>query len=281
MGDLGVKIETVEAEIFNDGVGVAFDPIQPKESEKQLELQKLISDAMYPEFIDKYGGQNFLYQRFLLARQMNVKKAEKMVRKCIDIRKEWNLDGEISKSAEEEERLALIRDKVKPVWVFRIWGFTKHGNVVTYGNIEKLDLKELLKRPEVDIKRYYLEFLDKIFVMQNYSNSAPRRNSNDEKWKANVEIINLQGISMAHLHISGLRLLNRILKLAQDVAPEILGKSYIINAPWFFSGAWAIIKRVLAQEIIDKVTVSSGNCKEEIVEHLGSEELYEDLIKSV
>lgn len=117
-------------------------------------------------------------------------------------------------------------------------------------------------------------------MLQNFTNSPPRRTQEDKKWKANIQVINLKGISMGQLHITGLKLLRKVLKLGQGLNPENIDKSYIINVPWFFSGAWGIIKQALNKQILAKITVSSGNCKDELMKHLGSEELYNDFMNT-
>ena len=70
----------------------------------------------------------------------------------------------------------------------------------------------------------------------------------------------------------------KILKLGQIMFPDNLAKSYIINAPWFFTAAWRVIRLGVARATIEKVTISRGNCRAEIAELLGSEELADQLL---
>uniref|UniRef100_A0A7S3PQP5 CRAL-TRIO domain-containing protein n=1 Tax=Aplanochytrium stocchinoi TaxID=215587 RepID=A0A7S3PQP5_9STRA len=276
---MATKLDDVENEVFNSGSGVGFDPVQPEESEKCTELRDRVKDVMYDAFLEKYGGERYTYERFLAARNNNIDKAEKMIKKAIEFRKQRNLDGE--KSEEELEELDRIFKECEPHWFLKFWGYSKEGNLLTYASVKNVVLKDLLEIPEDHIKRFYLMMLDKAFTMQNYANTPPRKSSENSKWNGSIDVINLKGISMSHLHISGLRLLNRVLKIAQLVAPEIMDKTYIIHAPWFFSAAWAIIKNVLAPDIVAKVVITSGSAEKEILEHLGGDrEQYEDLLNS-
>lgn len=271
---MALKLEDVEAEVFSD---FGFDPVQPEETDKVRELRELMKVDVYDNFVAKYGGENYAYARFLAARNNNVKKAEKMMKQCIKYRVERNLDGK--QSEEELTEAEEMREQVKSHWFVKFWGYTNDGHMLTYASVKNVVLKDLLEIPEDRIKAFYLEQLDRAFTMQNYMNTAPRRDPEDKAWKGSVDIINLKGISMSHLHIRGLNLLNRVLKIAQLVAPEIMDKTYIINAPWFFSAAWSIIKKVLAPEIVAKVTITSGDAKDELLKLVTPEQL-EDILSS-
>mmetsp|Transcript_4915 Transcript_4915/g.6016 ORF Transcript_4915/g.6016 Transcript_4915/m.6016 type:complete len:280 (+) Transcript_4915:123-962(+) len=277
MAPFPCKLEEVENEIFNSGEVV--ETIQPESSDKHEELMKRVTDVVYPEFFEIYGGETRTMERFLMARDWDVKKAEKMLRKCVEYRQEKNLDGK--KSKDELQYLEDIEKEIRPHWAVMFWGLSKDGNLMTYASVKNVVLKDILKIPEENIKRFFLEELRKASKIHNYANSEPRKSSDQKRWRSSIDIIDLKGISMAHLHISGLRVLNRVLKLAQIVAPEIMDKTYIINSPWFFSAAWSVIKKVLAPQIVAKVTITSGSAEDEILEHLGGDrEAYEDLISS-
>jgi len=43
--------------------------------------------------------------------------------------------------------------------------------------------------------------------------------------------------------------------IASDNYPELLKKYYVVNAPWVFTGIFAVLKVFLAQKTIDKVCV--------------------------
>mmetsp|Transcript_6591 Transcript_6591/g.7546 ORF Transcript_6591/g.7546 Transcript_6591/m.7546 type:complete len:278 (-) Transcript_6591:502-1335(-) len=272
---VAVKIEDVESDIFEKGLVLV--PVQPETNNSIETLKKSVEDVMYEKFETKYGGPVRTYERFLSARDWDLSKAEKMLRECISFRKEKKLDDD--KSSEELDHLDKCMQQVQPIWILRPWGFSVEKHVLIYVRVSKLKLKEFLSIPEENIKDFYLNWVNRIFDMQNYGNAE--KDATDKEWKGNVQVVNLKGISMGQLHISGLRLLNRVLKIAQGLAPENLTKSYIINAPWYFQGAWGIIKKGLNKGIIEKVRVTSGDCKDELVSYFGSEEGYNDFMNSV
>ncbi len=43
--------------------------------------------------------------------------------------------------------------------------------------------------------------------------------------------------------------------IGQDRYPEIMGKFFIINAPWAFSAIWAIVKVWLDEVTVNKIDI--------------------------
>ena len=61
--------------------------------------------------------------------------------------------------------------------------------------------------------------------------------------------------------------------ISQNYYPERLGKLYLINAPWGFSGAFNIIKGFLDPVTVNKIHVLSSNYKKELLAHVPPENL--------
>ena len=53
-------------------------------------------------------------------------------------------------------------------------------------------------------------------------------------------------------------------KMAQDYYPELLGKSFIVNAPWVFQGVWSIVKIWLDKKTTEKFVFASNNGKDQL-----------------
>lgn len=62
-------------------------------------------------------------------------------------------------------------------------------------------------------------------------------------------------------------------ELSQNYYPERLGKFYIINAPWGFSGAFAVVKRFLDPVTVAKIHVLGSGYQKELKEQIPVENL--------
>lgn len=72
-------------------------------------------------------------------------------------------------------------------------------------------------------------------------------------------------------------LVNKASKISQDYYPEMLGKLYIINAPYVFSAAWTIIKGWIDEKTRAKITVMSNGHTKVLLEHVDKDQLMEYL----
>jgi hypothetical protein len=61
--------------------------------------------------------------------------------------------------------------------------------------------------------------------------------------------------------------------LSQNYYPERLGKLYVINAPWGFSGVWSIIKAWLDPVTVNKIHILGANYHKELLDQIPTENL--------
>ena len=61
--------------------------------------------------------------------------------------------------------------------------------------------------------------------------------------------------------------------ISQNYYPERLGKLYLINAPWGFSGAFNVVKGFLDPVTVDKIHVLSSNYKKDLLAQVPAENL--------
>lgn len=92
-----------------------------------------------------------------------------------------------------------------------------------------------------------------------------------------VEAVNLvfdcTGMGIRQFHIPGIMLLKVLADLLQNIYPERLGRLFVVNAPVFFTAAWAIIKLWLDQRVIDKIHILGSNYKSVLLEHIDHDQL--------
>jgi hypothetical protein len=85
-------------------------------------------------------------------------------------------------------------------------------------------------------------------------------------------IMDLQGVSLSNFY----RVKDYVMAAAaigQDRYPEIMGKFYIINAPWAFSAVWSIIKVWLDEVTVSKIDIIGAAYKDKLLAQIPVENL--------
>jgi hypothetical protein len=80
-------------------------------------------------------------------------------------------------------------------------------------------------------------------------------------------------MGLHQFHVPGIMLLKVVATLNQDYYPERLHKLFIVNAPVFFSAAWAILKIGLDKRVLDKVVVLGSDYKNTLLKHISHDQL--------
>ncbi|KIK59974.1 hypothetical protein GYMLUDRAFT_244755 [Collybiopsis luxurians FD-317 M1] len=65
--------------------------------------------------------------------------------------------------------------------------------------------------------------------------------------------------------------------IGQDRYPECMGKFYIINAPWLFSGVWTVIKPWLDEVTVAKIAILGKDYKDMLLAQIPKENLPKEL----
>jgi CRAL/TRIO domain len=89
-------------------------------------------------------------------------------------------------------------------------------------------------------------------------------------------IMDLQGVSLSNFY----RVKDYVMataSLGQNRYPEIMGKFYIINAPWAFSAVWTMIKPWLDEVTVSKIDIVGSNYRDKLLAQIPVENLPKDL----
>jgi hypothetical protein len=90
--------------------------------------------------------------------------------------------------------------------------------------------------------------------------------------------MDLKGVSIFKLFGGKVRAFSKLSsQITQDYYPEIMGKLFILNSGYLFSGIWAIIKGWLDPVTRKKIQIISGSGKKELLKLIDAENLPEDL----
>jgi hypothetical protein len=227
-----------------------------------------------PRYDDRY------LLRFCRARKFDYPKVQLMFDNFLKWRETNGVDNiaemDISKIKESAELLPhnyyCLDRKGRPVYIER------------YG---KFDLKEITKVALFD------QIVDEQFLLRYYIYAYERllhvvfpevtKRNNGTVIEQSVTILDLDGLAFTKI-LSKRNEIQQFLKLtsgiAQDNYPEIMGKLFIINAPFLFSMLWSVVKSFLDEKTANKIQIIGRPCsqlggsyKKDLLKEISEEEL--------
>ncbi|KAH9165214.1 CRAL-TRIO domain-containing protein [Lactarius sanguifluus] len=204
--------------------------------------------------------------RFLRARKFDIPKAKVMLLATEQWRKDEKID-ELVQTFEFKEREEV--NKYYPQYYHKN---DKDGRPVNIEQLGKLDIKALYAITSQERLRNRL--------ICEYERSTRERIPASARVVGHpVEtfctILDLQGASLTNFY----RVKDYVLeasKIGQDRYPEIMGKFYIINAPWAFSAVWSVIKPWLNEVTVSKIEIIGSGYKEMLLAQIPAENLPKD-----
>ena len=73
-----------------------------------------------------------------------------------------------------------------------------------------------------------------------------------------VVIVDLNGFSLRHAKPDALRILRLLISKFQESYPEFMVATYMVNAPFIFTGLWAMVRPWLDPKVTARVHVLGG-----------------------
>ena len=86
-------------------------------------------------------------------------------------------------------------------------------------------------------------------------------------------IQDLNGLGMKHLTSQTRYFIKLFIRIMSENFPEVMAKIRVINAPWAFTVAWAMIKPILHPRIIKKIKILGKNYQNELYEDISRDQL--------
>lgn len=90
--------------------------------------------------------------------------------------------------------------------------------------------------------------------------------------ETSCSIMDLKGVGISKAS-SVYGYLQAVSAISQNYYPERLGKMYVINAPWGFSGVWSFVKRFLDPVTVAKIHILSSSYQKELLAQVPAENL--------
>ncbi|XP_071323028.1 SEC14-like protein 2 [Trachinotus anak] len=231
--------------------------LSPKQAEILTEFRGRIQDILP----DLPAQHDHYLLRWLRARSFNVQKAEAMIRKHVEFRKQMRVDSIISDWKPPE----VIEKYVSG----GMCGYDREGSPIWYDVIGPLDPKGLLlsatKQDFLKTKIRHTEMLRRECQRQS------------EKLGKNIESITLiydcEGLGLKHVWKPAIEAYGEILTMFEENYPEGLKRVFLIKAPRMFPMAYNLIKHFLCEETRRKIIVLGSNWQEVLRAHIDPEQL--------
>lgn len=216
-------------------------------------------------------GQNYdsqihddnLLLRFLRARQFKLPAAVEMFTKSQEWRKSYGTE-KILQEFDFPEYLS-----VRTIYP-RIYHKTdKLGRPVYIERVGQVDVKKLwaATTPERMLRNHVYEY-EKLI---NYRFSACSAKSG-RFFEQSTTILDLQGVNLSSFR-DVYSLVTQVSSIGQDYYPELLGKMFIINAPMLFTATWVVIKQMLDERTVKKISIIGSSYKSQLLEYIDEENL--------
>lgn len=210
-------------------------------------LRKAVA-AELAEFPDLDSDWSLL--RFLRARDFDVNRTALMLRECCQFRRQNDFYSSVKHPY----------DYFDTVNKYYYSGFCHHdyeGHPVIVEEVAKSKPEMILGHiPEKMVLEYILQKNERILHTVLPAMSRIKGKRVDQI----VMIADLKDAGMSILFQSKVQAyLKLMLTVGQNCYPEILAKSYVVNAPFLFKGLWSIIKGMMDQKTVAKFCIESGN----------------------
>ncbi|KAL7635635.1 UNVERIFIED_CONTAM: hypothetical protein RMT77_013452 [Armadillidium vulgare] len=234
-----------------------MEKINQKEEEILKEFRERIGDK-----VPLHLNSDFELSKWLIARNFNINKAETMLLKHLEWRKEYNIDNILEWTPPEVLR------KYCPGGLA---GYDKDGAPVVIIPIGSMDVRGVkASSSNEDILKYIFQIVEKSLDLM-------RRKSRDLEQPIGKEIFIFDLNHFSLRDFTWTPAINLVLKLVQMYEanyPEILKHAFAINAPKVFSVLFSIIKPFIQTNTMKRIKIFGKNeWKEVLLKEIDADQL--------
>ncbi|KAJ3212149.1 hypothetical protein HDU67_003985 [Dinochytrium kinnereticum] len=225
--------------------------------------EELAAEGLYnPEIHDDH-----LLLRFLRARKFQIPLAKKMWSESEAWRKEYGTDD--LKDNFDFPEYPVVK-KFYPRYYHKV---DKIGRPLYVERFGVLDITQLFSvtSDERMLKNHVYEYEKLVHYRLPACSSRAGRHL-----EQSCVIMDLKGVSIS-MFPSVFGLVKQVSTIAQNYYPEMLGKMFIINAPYVFTGVWSVVKPLLDEVTVNKIYLLGSGYKERLLEFIDADCLPESL----
>lgn len=208
-----------------------------------------------------------LLLRFLRARKFHIANTHKMFVDCETWRKDLGVDRLRYDFVFEEE------DAVRDCYPRYYHGVDKAGRPIYIENVGAIDIKTLFKVTDEErmTKQHVISY--ETLIQDRMPACSKRAGHHIEQC---CTIIDLKGVSLRQF-ASAFGFIKRTSAIAQNYYPEMMGRMYVINAPMMFTSVWGMVKPLLDEVTVKKITILGGNYQNSLLEDIDADYLPKEL----
>ena len=220
----------------------------PNEIEKIQQLRSLVS----AELTTKFQNEDAFLITWLKARNMDVARAEEMLRKSLKWRKDNQVDGILLRES--------IPSKYNNFFPCAYLGMDPvTGCPVFLFLIGRIDLRKIIEDDGIEMAvRYnilYMEAVQKILKECSKKFGRPVTSY--------IELVDLEGYTLRQIKTKQSRNgTTQVQQMFDDNYPEVIKSVVVINAPKVFSFLFKLIKPMVSKATLDKVEILGPNVEE-------------------
>lgn len=220
---------------------------------------KLKTEGLY----DEARHDNWMLARFARARKYDGEKTWKMLLDYENWRREVNVEKIVHEFAFPEDGEI---SKLYPRYYHKT---DKAGRPIYIERLELVDCKKLFEitTQERLLTRYIREY-EKLLGYR-FAACSVKENRRVEQ---GTTIIDLKGVPLSQFN-QVRKLVGSVSSIAQNYYPETMGRMFIINAPTLFTAIWAIVRQMLDEATVAKISVLGSGYKKELLEVIAPENL--------
>ncbi|KAJ3076757.1 cytosolic factor, phosphatidylinositol/phosphatidylcholine transfer protein [Podochytrium sp. JEL0797] len=227
------------------------------------EFKKELTAEEDGKYYNPEKHDDYLLLRFLRARKFDLVLTKKMWIDCQQWRAEFGADTILDTFEFPEYMQAM---KFYPRFYHKT---DRIGRPLYIEQVGLLDFTRLMQATTVErMQRNHVYDYERLIQYRMVACA--------EKSQRHIEqscvIIDLKGIALSTFS-SVYGIVKSISAIAQDYYPEMLGKMYLINAPMLFTGVWTLIKPMLDEATVQKITVLGSNYQSSLLESVAPENL--------
>jgi len=202
------------------------------------------------------------YLRFCRARKFDLPAMQLMFTNYINWRKEQDVD-EILDTFDFTEM-----DAVREVYPHGYHGVDKHGRPVYIERLGVLNVTRLfeISTPERMV-RHYMQSYEVLMKLRFPACSAVA----GKRIEQGLTILDMTGGGVSTVNKQVLGLVKLASKVGSDYYPEIMGNTFIVNAPMLFSGVWSVVKSFIDEKTRNKIKIIGGSFKTTLLEYMPDE----------
>lgn len=139
----------------------------------------------------------------------------------------------------------------------------KKGRPIYIERLGHLKIDEVFKlTTEERLIKHYIQSYETLMRLRFPACSAIA----GQRIEQGLNILDLTGGSMKILSKKVYALIQLASKVGSDYYPEIMGQTFIVNAPMLFSGVWAVIKGFLDEKTRKKILIKGGSYQRDLLE---------------